>query len=178
MSAVTIHFSFNASALDKAATQSLDSIVQQAQTFSDYTIYVSGHTDDIGSSKYNEELSQKRAVAVRNYLIAHKIDSTKIKYDSFGERKPAVPNSSDANRALNRRVEITISGQKTGTTYTESTVPAPEQKIDSIVSQDPTKIAVLPAKKEFTKKKSKRRLVWTGWKTGFHWTTAGKKERR
>ena len=158
LTAVTICFGFNHSALDNPATRSLDSIIQQLNSFSDYTIHLSGHTDNIGSDSYNDKLSKKRVIAVKNYLIAKNIDSTKIKCDSYGERKPPVPNISDSNRALNRIVELTISGQKINTAPKQPTSSGQQNK-DTIISQKRDLIVILPHKKEQKKKKLRKRLV-------------------
>lgn len=172
LTAVTINFGFDSSILDNRASQSLDIIAGQLKSFADYTIHLSGHTDNIGSDNYNDKLSHKRVTAVKNYLIAKGVDSTKIKSDSYGERKPTVPNTSDSNRALNRRVEVTISGQQNNITPPQTTSSGQTSK-DSIISQKQDSVVILPHEKEVKKKKKRKRLVWTGWKTGFHWDTAG-----
>lgn len=176
LSVVTIYFGFNVSALDQCAGKSLDKIVSASKSFSDYTIHLSGHTDNTGSDSYNEQLSLYRVNAVKMYLIAKGIDSTKIIFDTYGERQPIVSNSSESKRALNRRVEVTISGQEPASTPPQNTLSVPQVK-DSLITEKPEH-TVIPAiekesKKQVKEKKSRRRLIWTGWRTGFHWSTAG-----
>ena len=173
LTAVTIYFSFNASALDNHATQSLDSISEQLKSFTDYTINISGHTDNIGSDSYNYKLSEQRVIAVKNYLVSKNVDSVKMKFNIYGEFMPAVPNTSDSNCALNRRVELTIIGQKINISLPQTTLSGQQNK-DSIKPQKQDSIAISSRDKEVKKKKNKKRLIWTGWKTGFHWDTPGK----
>lgn len=173
---MTVCFGFNSSILDNRAQKELDAVIIQLDSFSDYKVNLNGHTDDIGSNSYNEKLSKERAIAVRNYLISKKVDSTKITIDYSGEDEPVVPNISEENRAFNRRVELTISGQKRIT-------PQPEILKDTVIPQKQVNGTISPVQREVKittseahkKKKVRRRLVWTGWRTGFHWSTSGKR---
>jgi OmpA-OmpF porin, OOP family len=67
---------------------------------------VQGHTDNVGADAYNMHLSQSRADAVRAYLVSHGIAPDRLVSKGYGFHQPLVPNSSDANRALNRRVQF------------------------------------------------------------------------
>ncbi len=81
------------------------------QIFAEYpntNILIEGHTDDVGTDTYNYTLSEKRAEAVSDYLKAAGVDATRITTKWYGETQPKVDNTSDANRALNRRVEFAI----------------------------------------------------------------------
>ncbi|MEW6237354.1 MAG: OmpA family protein [Candidatus Omnitrophota bacterium] len=71
-------------------------------------IYVDGHTCDIATEEYNQKLSERRADAVRSYFIEKGVEASRMTARGFGETKPIKPNTSDENRALNRRVELTI----------------------------------------------------------------------
>jgi outer membrane protein OmpA-like peptidoglycan-associated protein len=71
-------------------------------------IAVYGHTDNRGSAAYNLKLSQERAQSVVNYLSEKGVALERLQYKGFGMEKPLVPNSSDDNRARNRRVEFKI----------------------------------------------------------------------
>ena len=105
-----VYFDFNTSLLDTRAGRSLDSLVQYLKLTADYTVYLSGHTDSIGSSNYNYKLSESRVISVKDYLVAKKIDVAKIRFESYGKTKPILSNISLSNRVINRRVEITIFG--------------------------------------------------------------------
>lgn len=67
---------------------------------------IHGHTDDVGTAVYNESLSQKRADAVKAYLIAQGCKKEHIEAIGFGEAKPISSNETEEGRAQNRRVEF------------------------------------------------------------------------
>jgi outer membrane protein OmpA-like peptidoglycan-associated protein len=71
-------------------------------------IEIGGHTDDTGSALYNKQLSEKRAYAVYAYLIQNGIESKRLLAKGYGPDKPVVPNDSEKNRQLNRRIEFKI----------------------------------------------------------------------
>ena len=73
-------------------------------------IEIGGHTDSQGSEKYNQELSQRRAQAVMDYLVANfsNIKSKNLSVIGYGESKPIADNNTDEGRAANRRVEFVV----------------------------------------------------------------------
>jgi len=78
-----------------------------ADELSGVRLILAAHACEIGSEEYNHTLSLKRGVAVKNYICQrHGIAHNRVVVKPFGETHPAVPNTSDDNRALNRRVEI------------------------------------------------------------------------
>jgi outer membrane protein OmpA-like peptidoglycan-associated protein len=71
------------------------------------TVQIVGHTCDMGPESYNQNLSERRAKAVRDFLVNEVgIDSNRLSTSGFGETKPAYPNDSEVNRQKNRRVEF------------------------------------------------------------------------
>jgi outer membrane protein OmpA-like peptidoglycan-associated protein/outer membrane protein assembly factor BamD (BamD/ComL family) len=74
-------------------------------------IELDGHTDNVGDKKSNQLLSQNRAKAVYDYLIAHGIDIKRLAYKGFGDTRPKVKNDTDENRAINRRTEFKVIGK-------------------------------------------------------------------
>ena len=78
-------------------------------------LMVEGHTDNTGSAEFNQKLSEQRADSVRQYLVQQGIGAPRISAQGLGETQPRVPNDSAANRQLNRRVELVISGDVIGT---------------------------------------------------------------
>jgi outer membrane protein OmpA-like peptidoglycan-associated protein len=72
------------------------------------TVVVEGHTCDIGTEAYNMGLGQRRADSVASYMNANGVGGNRVSTKSFGESTPAVPNSSSANRKLNRRAVFNI----------------------------------------------------------------------
>ena len=76
--------------------------------YPDYKLHVTGHTDFIGTSRYNLDLGLKRAKIIQKYLINKGISSDKIVTSSLGEEHPAADHITKAGRAKNRRIEITL----------------------------------------------------------------------
>jgi len=71
-------------------------------------IEMSAHTDSRGSDEYNVKLSANRAKSVVEYILSKGISPGRIISEGYGETRPVVPNDTDENRQLNRRVEFTI----------------------------------------------------------------------
>ncbi|MCB2218955.1 MAG: OmpA family protein [Bacteroidetes bacterium] len=71
-------------------------------------IEISGHTDNVGTSAYNQELSQNRAKAVNDYLVDHGIDQARLLYKGYGELEPIDTNETKEGRANNRRTEFKV----------------------------------------------------------------------
>ncbi|MCF6154614.1 MAG: VWA domain-containing protein [wastewater metagenome] len=84
----------------------LSNIVDVLQKNPDMHIRIEGHTDNIGSMEYNIDLSQKRAQAVKNYLVGKGIHESRVSTVGFGYKKPIAPNDTEEGRSLNRRAEI------------------------------------------------------------------------
>jgi OOP family OmpA-OmpF porin len=74
-------------------------------------IEVVGHTDDVGDEAYNQELSEQRADAVRDYLVSAGVDPSKIVTVGMGESMPVASNTTDEGRAENRRVDVLVLGR-------------------------------------------------------------------
>jgi len=81
-------------------------------TLKGYTIAVYGYTDDSGTQTYNLQLSQRRAEAVRDFLVQTGISPTIMSTKGFGKSDPRVPGDSEQARAANRRVEIGLVDSK------------------------------------------------------------------
>jgi len=71
-------------------------------------IGIHGHTDDDGDEKYNQSLSQRRAKAVLDWLVAHGVAKARLESQGFGETKPIADNTTATGREQNRRVEFLI----------------------------------------------------------------------
>jgi outer membrane protein OmpA-like peptidoglycan-associated protein len=74
----------------------------------DSTMVIEGHTDSQGAAEFNQQLSQKRAEAVRNYLVSRGIADDRVKAEGFGPSRPVADNTTAEGRANNRRVEIVV----------------------------------------------------------------------
>jgi outer membrane protein OmpA-like peptidoglycan-associated protein len=77
-------------------------------------IDVEGHTDSVGGEDYNQKLSEERASAVRDYLVAQSIAPASVAARGFGKTQPVASNDSSAGRQQNRRVEMVVSGEIIG----------------------------------------------------------------
>lgn len=71
-------------------------------------VEVAGHTCDLGDASYNQGLSERRAQAVRDYLVDNGVDADRLAVRGYGEDNPKVANTSNANRQQNRRVELVV----------------------------------------------------------------------
>jgi outer membrane protein OmpA-like peptidoglycan-associated protein len=89
-----------------AVLTEMKSLVIDPQRF--VRVLIEGHTDDQGSEPHNLDLSNRRAQSVARWLSQHGLKKELLEARGFGKTKPAVPNTSDANRTKNRRVEITL----------------------------------------------------------------------
>jgi OmpA-OmpF porin, OOP family len=110
-----IHFEFNKDKIRPESFPVLDAIVEVLQKNPDIKIEVQGHTDNKGNAKYNKDLSNRRAASVRKYLVAHGIVTDRLTSQGYGFDRPLVDNSTEQNRALNRRVQfVRTEGTKEG----------------------------------------------------------------
>lgn len=71
-------------------------------------VQIEGHTDDVGPDDFNLDLSKRRAQAVRQHLIDQGISSERLTAEGYGENRPILPNTSNRNRSINRRVEFRL----------------------------------------------------------------------
>jgi OOP family OmpA-OmpF porin len=86
----------------------LDKAVEVLKEFTDISVNIVGHTDDVGAPEFNLDLSKRRAEAVKKYLVDKGIDASRITTEGRGMTDPEVPNDSEANRAKNRRIEFEV----------------------------------------------------------------------
>jgi outer membrane protein OmpA-like peptidoglycan-associated protein len=103
-----IYFETAKAELKEKSKTELDKLIQFLTASPSLRVEITGHTDDIGDTKQNVVLSQKRAQAVTDYLIKSGIRSNRIKAVGYGKTRPIVPNTSDENRRQNRRIEWRI----------------------------------------------------------------------
>lgn len=101
-------FDFDKTAIKPDGQKILDRLVAFLKENPDKKVDLEGHTDSIGSEKYNQRLSERRAASVKTYLVTKGIDPARIAARGFGETKPIAENKTKEGRAKNRRVEIKI----------------------------------------------------------------------
>jgi outer membrane protein OmpA-like peptidoglycan-associated protein len=101
-------FDTGSAALRGASRDALRDMADVFDKYADTTISVEGHTDSVGSSAYNEGLSERRASSVGSYLRSLGVSGSRIRAIGYGESSPRATNDTASGRQLNRRVEIHI----------------------------------------------------------------------
>jgi peptidoglycan-associated lipoprotein len=99
------YFEFDSSALTDSARAAVDAHIA-ALLGNDASVRLEGHTDERGTREYNLALGERRANAVRDYMVANGVPSYRIETISYGEENPAAYGSGDSNWQQNRRVEL------------------------------------------------------------------------
>jgi len=110
LSLAEVRFETGLSELSPAAQRSLQQAAQALRDNPQATVSIEGHTDAVGSADFNRELSQRRAEAVRSYLIAQGVAPERISARGLGEEFPTASNADSLGRQLNRRAEVAIRG--------------------------------------------------------------------
>lgn len=101
-----VNFKTDKADLTEGAQLILDEVVTTLKEFPEVTLDIQGHTDSDASDAYNIDLSRRRAISVKTYLVEHGIDANRLTTSWYGERRPLVPNTTPANKAKNRRIEF------------------------------------------------------------------------
>lgn len=103
-----ITFGTGSAALRPQFRDELASVAASLARYPDTTVEIIGHTDDVGSASYNQGLSERRAAAVAEALIANGTPAWRVQTRGVGFSRPVATNDTEAGRAANRRVEIVI----------------------------------------------------------------------
>lgn len=101
-------FDFDSAGIRPDAERSLRDVAQVIAAYSGRPVRIEGHTDSVASDAYNQELSERRAEAVRAWLAAHGVAAGRLTTVGHGETRPVADNGTAAGRQQNRRVEIVI----------------------------------------------------------------------
>ncbi|MEJ2604383.1 MAG: OmpA family protein [Gammaproteobacteria bacterium] len=101
-------FDFDSAELHAEGRALLDSAEEIWQTCPEISLIVAGHTDSEGDAEYNRKLSEQRANAVVEYLVAQGVDRSKLTPIGYGEAQPQATNETEEGRALNRRMEFRV----------------------------------------------------------------------
>jgi peptidoglycan-associated lipoprotein len=104
-----VFFTVDSSALSAEAQQTLTRQAQWLNQYSQYNFVIEGHADERGTREYNLALGDRRANAVKNYLVALGIDPARLLTISYGEERPAEPGNDDTAWAKNRRAVSLVS---------------------------------------------------------------------
>ncbi len=103
-----LFFDTNEYELEPRSRTELNRLIEFMRQYHEVQIEVSGHTDNVGTDAANMLLSQRRAQAVVTYLTAHGVKAVRLRAKGYGASRPLGPNDSDAERRLNRRIELRI----------------------------------------------------------------------
>jgi outer membrane protein OmpA-like peptidoglycan-associated protein len=103
-----IFFDSNESTLRKESFSELERAVKLMNDMASLQMEISGHTDNIGSSKSNRQLSELRAKAVKDFLISKGCDKDRLKYKGYGSGQPISTNNTEIGRQMNRRTEFKV----------------------------------------------------------------------
>ncbi|MEX6503159.1 OmpA family protein [Pseudomonas zhanjiangensis] len=104
-----VKFDFDKAVVKEDSQDDIKSLADFMKQYPQTTTTVEGHTDWIGTDAYNQRLSERRANAVRDVLVnQHGIESSRISSVGYGESRPVADNTTDAGRAINRRVEAEV----------------------------------------------------------------------
>jgi OOP family OmpA-OmpF porin len=105
---IRVNFDFDKSSIRKADISELEKAVEFVKKYPDSKVVVAGHTDGRGTEKYNMKLSQRRADAVKKYLVDKGNKTDRITAEGKGEAEPIADNKTEKGRFENRRVEVLI----------------------------------------------------------------------
>jgi outer membrane protein OmpA-like peptidoglycan-associated protein len=103
-----VHFDFDSFRLRREALPLLEPAVTALRERPQMRLVIEGHTCSIGTAEYNMALGERRANAVRDYLISRGVDADRLSTVSYGENHPAHDNSEESTRRLNRRAVLVV----------------------------------------------------------------------
>jgi OOP family OmpA-OmpF porin len=106
----TAHFGFDQAAINAADRAAMLAEVAKMKDVTWQTVTATGFTDSVGDDEYNERLSQRRAAAVKAYLVGNGIDAAMVRVQGKAEAQPIGDNGTEPGRAANRRTEIEFQG--------------------------------------------------------------------
>jgi len=101
-----VEFAFNKAEITGSSSVILDVAVDQLKRCPNIPMDIDGHTDSVGPENYNQGLGQRRAEAVRSYLVSKGVSAGRLAARSYGETRPVASNDTDEGRQTNRRVEL------------------------------------------------------------------------
>ncbi|MBC7775361.1 MAG: OmpA family protein [Phycisphaerae bacterium] len=103
-----VQFETGKAVLLKKSYAVLDEVVKVMNTYPEYSLNIGGHTDNVGGTDMNHDLSHRRANTCYDYLVSKGVAANRMAAEGFGETKPVADNNSAAGRAQNRRVEFEL----------------------------------------------------------------------
>ncbi|HEY1291248.1 MAG TPA: OmpA family protein [Burkholderiales bacterium] len=107
-------FDTNSTSIKQGFYTTMDKVADVMTRYNKTTLTVVGHTDNVGTDKYNQDLSQRRALSVAQYLESKKVNPVRLATAGKGESEPVASNNTEAGRQQNRRVEIYVEPVREG----------------------------------------------------------------
>jgi outer membrane protein OmpA-like peptidoglycan-associated protein len=107
-----IEFETGKTSIKKTSFAIMNQIVTIMKENPEYLLLINGHTDNVGNPVKNLKLSEDRAKSVQNYLVKQGVASSRLTVKGYGDTQPLVPNTTSANKAKNRRVELIVKFQQ------------------------------------------------------------------
>ena len=101
-------YDFDSHTLKSTARDNLRNLAASLEKYPDTELLIVGHTDSVGTSDYNQRLSERRAQAAADFLVTQGVARGRLRATGLGEVEPKVANDSESGRAQNRRVEVAI----------------------------------------------------------------------
>lgn len=101
-------FDVDSSMLKPSAYDEVQRVAQVLNQYPQTSVKIAGHTDSTGTEAYNQQLSERRAMSMKNALMGQGVDPMRMQTLGYGETMPVADNNSEYGRQLNRRVEITV----------------------------------------------------------------------
>ncbi len=111
LNAETINFKLSSAKINQASIDLMNSIIDNVQTCSAATFLIEGHTDALGGEEFNQQLSERRARSVKDYLVSKGVAEHRIEIKGYGETRPIADNSTITGRSQNRRIEFVVLGE-------------------------------------------------------------------
>ena len=106
-----VTFGSDSSTLSGQIQPVMDGVITVLKEYDETRVNIAGYTDSTGASNYNQNLSERRANAVREALISEGVDGSRVSSVGYGEARPIADNSTDEGRSMNRRVEAEVEAQ-------------------------------------------------------------------
>lgn len=106
---VAVYFAYDRATIGASERPKIETLAEFMTANSNYYVIIEGHCDERGSDEYNRALGERRALAVKDYLMSLGIADSRIQTLSYGEERPAVPDATtEAQHAKNRRCEFIL----------------------------------------------------------------------
>jgi outer membrane protein OmpA-like peptidoglycan-associated protein len=108
-----VSFDAGKASLQPTAMTAIDRLAQLMSVYPERSVRIEGHTDSLGDDAANQQLSLRRAVAVRDALLARGVAAARVQTVGYGETRPTADNATPLGRQKNRRIDIVLSDEQT-----------------------------------------------------------------